>query len=479
MQALLALLPCLVVVLVVLAAGWSGLAAAAASLITTVVLIVADAFLPPQAHMAADALKDAGLLTVLVAATLVPGVFFIEATRRMQAPVAIAHVVEMLRLPVPQAAVLIAVGLGVLVESLTGMGVSLLLTVPMLVLLLPRSAAIGAALVGMSLMPWGALALAGTVGATLASIDQRDFGLAIWCYSGVVAAGLPLLATWIAGGRSRADVLTALGCGFVLWAATGLATAVIGMPLAGVAGGLAVLALLAYRAERSSALAAAVRAPALRPYAVLIAAVTVQTLLVQFLARRGIAISLTTGRVSFAVLTSPGVALTVATLLSARRTVDRALMRAVAARSWRAVASVGLFMVTARLLVASGAIDALTAVVKGYGPIGALAAVTGLGAIGGFVTGSGVTGNALFLPSAAAAGVSFGAKSIYAAIASAAAGHAAMASLPVAALLLTALPERTAAADDGTTLRWGLLLTALYLALLLLIGVVWIGVSVA
>ena len=474
MQALLALLPCFVVIAVVLAAGWSGLAAAGASLVTAVVLVVAGAFLPPHAGMAAEALQDAGLLTVLVAATLVPGVFFIEATRRMQAPVAISHVVEMLRLPVPQATVLIAVGLGVLVESLTGMGVSLLLTVPMLVLLLPRTAAIGAALVGMSLMPWGALALAGTVGATLASIEPREFGLAIWGFSGVVAAGLPLLATWIAGGRSRADILTAVACGFVLWAATGLASALIGMPLAGVAGGLAVMALLAFRAERSPALSAALRAPALRPYAVLIAAVTLQTLLVQFLARRGLAPSLTTGRVSFAVLTSPGVALTVATLLAAGGTVDRSLMQVVAKRSWRAVASVGLFMLTARLLVSSGAIDALTAAVKGYGPFGALAAVTGLGAIGGFVTGSGVTGNALFLPTAAAAGVSFGAKSIFAAIASAAAGHAAMASLPVAALLLTALPDRTVA-DDSTTLRWGLLLTAIYLAILLLIGVVWLS----
>ena len=46
-----------------------------------------------------------------------------------------------------------------------------------------------------------------------------------------------------------------------------------------------------------------------------------------------------------------------------------------------------------------------------------------------------------------------------------------MASLPVAALLLTALPNRTAS-DDRTTLRWGLMLTAGYLAVLLLIGCV-------
>lgn len=476
MQAVLPLLPCAVVIVAVLVAGSSGMAAAAASLAATIALVAVGAFDAPSAGMAAATVQDAALLTLLVAATLVPGVFFIEATSRLQSPQAIAHLVETLRLPVPQATVLIAVGLGVLVESLTGMGVSLLLTVPLLTSLLSRNAAIATALVGMSLMPWGALALAGTVGSTLASIDQHEFGIAIWRYSGVVAALLPLLATLIAGGTSRVDLVVALVCGVTLWASTGLASVFIGMPLAGVAGGLAVMGLLALRADASPAQTTARRARALRPYAVLILAVVLQTLAVQMLAYRGIAPTVTTGRVAFVVLTSPGVALLAATLIAAGGTIDFGLLRSVLQRSWRAVASVALFMLTARLLVAAGAIDVLTVAIKGYGPLGALAAVTGLGAIGGFVTGSGVTGNALFLPSAAAAGAALSAKSLFAAIASAAAGHAAMASLPVAALLLTALPDRSPA-DDRAALRWGLALTSLYLVVLFLIGVVWLRTS--
>ena len=469
MQAVLPLLPCAVVIAAVLFGGWSGLAAAAASLAATIVLVAVGAFNVATPAMAMMTVQDAALLTLLVSATLVPGVIFIEATRRLKSPQAIALLVETLRLPVPQATVFIAVGLGVLVESLTGMGVSLLLTVPLLTALLPRNAAIAAALVGMSLMPWGALALAGTVGATLASVDPDAFGIDIWRFSGIVAALLPLLATWIAGGTSRKDIAIAVACGVILWAATGLASAAIGMPLAGVAGGLAVLGFLARYAESSPALAAARRAPGLRAYAVLIIAVTVQTLAVQIMARHGLTFTLSTGRVAFAVLTSPGLALLCATLIAARSSLDFDLLQTVVHRSWRAVASVALFMLTARLLVASGAIDVLTAAIKGLSPLSSLAAVIGLGAVGGFVTGSGVTGNALFLPSAAAAGAALSAKSIYAAVTSAAAGHAAMASLPVAALLLTALPDRTAA-DDRTVLRWGLALTAIYLAVVFAVG---------
>ena len=473
MQALLALVPCAVVIAGVLGARWSGLAAAAASLVATAVLVGVGAFKPAHAAMAGDAIADAMLLTVLVSATLVPGVLFIEATRRLGSPQAITRAVELLRLPQPQTAVLLSLGVGVLVESLTGMGVSLLLTVPMLLVVLPRTAAIAVALVGMSLMPWGALALAGTVGATLAGIEPGHFGWAIWCFSGVVAAVLPLVATRIAGGKTFADVHIAIFCGGVLAAATGLATLAFGMSLAGVAGGLAILAVLGMRAERSPQLAIALRASPLTPYLVLIAAVCVQTVGVQYLTWRGVTPTLTTGRVTFAILTSPGVALTLATVLTGRRALDARLGYDVLRRSWRAVASVALFMLTARLLVASGGIDALTAAIKGFGPIGALAAVTGLGALGGFVTGSGVTGNALFLPSAAEAGAAIGAKDVFAAVASAAAGHAAMASLPVAALLLTALPDR-AVNDDRVALKWGLLLTAGYLCILLLVGALWL-----
>jgi lactate permease len=471
LQALLALLPCAVVLIGVLGLGWSGLAAAGASLVTTLALVGTGAFRVPTVELFGQAGIDAGLMTLLVSATLVPGILFVEATARLGAPQAIARVVTALRLPVPQAGILIALGLGVMVEGLTGMGVSLLLTTPLLAALLPRSQAIALALVGMSLMPWGALAIAGTVGATLADIDVHQFGKAIWRVSGPVAALLPLIATWIASGRRAADLAIAMVAGGVLWAVTGLMSWTFGMALAGVGGGLAVLMLMAWRADRTADLPVAIRASALLSYALLIGTVSVQALAVAVVARQGWQIALSTGRVSFALLGSPGVALVLATLLSAWRVCDGQLMRAVVRRSWRAVASVALFMLTARLLVASGAIDALTAVIQKQGTYGAMAAAIGLGAVGGFVTGSGVTGNALFLPSAAAAGVTFGNKDLFSALASSASGHAAMASLPVAALLLAVLPERTRA-DDRTVLRWGLMLVAVYLAVLMGVGVV-------
>jgi lactate permease len=203
--------------------------------------------------------------------------------------------------------------------------------------------------------------------------------------------------------------------------------------------------------------------PGLTPYLVLIAAVGAQKLALAPLERLSLSPALATDRVSFTALTSPGVALLAATLFTAARELTPALLAKVALGAWRPVGAIALFMLAARLMVECGAIAALAASVGALGRDGATVAVALLGAVGGFVTGSGVTGNALFMPSAAAAGASLGTLPVLAALQNAASGHVAMASLPVAAILLAALPARTPG-DDALVMRLGLALAAWHVA---------------
>jgi lactate permease len=173
--------------------------------------------------------------------------------------------------------------------------------------------------------------------------------------------------------------------------------------------------------------------------------------------------------VQFAILTSPGVALLVATLMTARAELQLPFLVGVARRAWRPVTAVALFMLAARLLVESGAIAELARGLGGLGRDGAAITVALLGAVGGFVTGSGVTGNALFMPSAAATGEVFGALGIFAALQNGASGHVGMASLPVAAILLASLPTREAG-DDALIMRTALALAAWHVAVVILAG---------
>ena len=123
-------------------------------------------------------------------------------------------------------------------------------------------------------------------------------------------------------------------------------------------------------------------------------------------------------------------------------------------------------MLSARLLIEIGAIKALAHLISTTGPYPALVAVTLLGAVSGFVTGSGLAGNALFMPSAAITGMSFDATSLFAALQHGAAGHMAMAALPVAAILLAALPSRRPE-DDENIMRIGLKLNLIYICLII------------
>ncbi len=476
MSGLAALFPPAVVLVLVLGFKASGLVASAAALTAAVLVWVAGS---GEAGLAAGLIRagaDAAILTALVAAMIVPGILFVEATRGRKSPEAIGDLVRSLHVTGGRAAILIATGIGVVVESLTGMGVSLMVTMPLLLSLFDKRAAIGIGLVGMSLMPWGALSISAHVGAKLSAVPIETLKYWIAGTSGSVAFLLPLLALWFLPSAGARDIGFAMAAGLALVAGVWLGTATIGVEVAGVAGGLAVILVVTALAPSRSGFSEALKAAGLRPYLALLLAVVGQKLLIAPLAGIGVAPALDTGRVQFALMTSPGVALLIATLATAGRSVTPGVLATVLQRAWRPIVAIALFMLAARLLAESGAIAALAASVGGLGRDASLVVVALLGAVGGFVTGSGVTGNALFMPSAAAAGQTFDVVPIFAALQNAASGHAGMASLPVAAILLATLGRREPG-DDGLVMRIGLGLVAVHVTVATIAALVLVRVA--
>lgn len=463
MEVGLALLPSAAVLVAVLAFRATGLTSAVTAALAALLLWVAQIYRPLQTVQGLHALTDAGVLAALVAAMILPGMLFVEATRGRKSPQAIGALVTAIGLPKPQAAILIATGIGVVVESLTGMGVSLLVTIPLLVTLFDKRAAIGIALVGMSLMPWGALSISAHVAAKLAAVPVESLQGWIAAVSGPVAFFLPLLCLLFTGQRRTVDVLVALLAGTVLTLAIVAASRMVGVEVAGVGGGLAVIACMCLISRNRAGLGAALSARGLVPYFVLLAAVVLQKAAAGPLARAGIAPALATDRVSFSLLTSPGVALLAATLITAPGDLGWPLFERVLRRAWRPVVAIAFFMLSARLMVECGAIEVLARTLGGLNRTAAAMAVALLGAVGGFVTGSGVTGNALFVPSAAATGEVFGAMPLFVALQNATGGHIGMAALPVGAILLAALPRRESG-DEAVVMRLGLSLAAWHVA---------------
>jgi hypothetical protein len=295
--------------------------------------------------------------------------------------------------------------------------------------------------------------------------------------SGPVAFCLPALVLLFVPHRTAADAAVAVLAGVALVAGIVLASRYIGIEVGGVVGGFAVIALMVLLGRERRGLSAALKAPGLVPYFALLAAVSVQKIAFAPLTRAGLSPVLGTERVEFVLLTSPGVALLLATLMAAATQVRPALVATVARRSWRPVVSVALFILSARLLVECGAIAVLARSIGGLGRDGAAIAVSLLASVGAFVTGSGITASALFMPSAAAAGEMFHAVLVFAALQNSIGGHVSMAALPVAAILLAALPRREAG-DDATVMRLGLGLAAWHVAVATLAALILLRIAV-
>ena len=477
MIALSALLPCATIVLAILILRQTAVRAALAGASVAVLLWALGHFSSPNFSQIGNALFDTLILQIMVAAIMLPGLFFVEYCERIGAPAAMAETIEELNLDPVSAAIVISTGVGVLVESLTGFGVSLLVTVPLLSRRFKRHQIIGLALIGMCLMPWGALGVAAHLGSELANLNIDNFSLMIWAVSGPIALILPALCLFFVPSRSLSDVWLALCAGLFLSGGIGIASYYGGIEIAGAIGGILVIVLIALTSPRQPEFWTKLSNRKLLPYYLLIVLVLTQKFVMIFLPLPERLLEISSGRVMFLPLASPGLSLLSAVLISflllkneVKEQTKLSISPIIVQRSWRPLVTIFLFLLGARLLVEIGATHELSGVISSSGAITSLSAVIVLGALSGFVTGSGVAGNALFMTSAAATGLNFDSTALFSSLQHSSAGHTAMAALPVSAILLAALPHRLPG-DDQRVMRTSLSLSVLILFMIHFTGI--------
>ncbi|PHQ52645.1 hypothetical protein BLA24_06300 [Streptomyces cinnamoneus] len=137
----------------------------------------------------------AGLLVLNAAAVMLPGVYLSQVLTRREVHRSLREWVRGLPLPGPAKIALVVAGIAPTVEALTGFGVSLLVTVPVLLALAPPPTALRQAMLGMNIMPWGTLGLATVIGAALTGKEVAVLGTATAVTSSLV---FPLVTTWAA-----------------------------------------------------------------------------------------------------------------------------------------------------------------------------------------------------------------------------------------------------------------------------------------
>ncbi|MGH3980844.1 MAG: L-lactate permease [Pseudonocardiaceae bacterium] len=433
MQAVFAAAP-LVVACMLLAFGVGAVRAALASVVCAV-LVAVVAFPVP----AAQAWSTAGSLsptTVEVLVILLGGVALSEILAGSGAQRQLAGWVQQCCADSGRAVLLIVLGITPFAEAVTGFGIGVVVAVPLLRhvgLPATKSAVLG--LLGLVIVPWGALAPGTLVAAQLGGVGFDELGVRSAALSGPVFVLIGVAALIVACGWRRAaaylpDLAVVAGA---LWAAVWAANLLFGTPLAGVIGGLAGIGAalgLSRLRDRVSLRVDTATWGALQPYALLVTGLLVSSIAVRAVDAHG-AWELIASPASWLVLTC----LATPMLVGLRGAGLRAALRT-ALRRWRPIAvATALFLALGGVLTGTGMSAALAEATSGLGPA-YLLLVPVVGGLGGFIAGSNTGANAMFAASQAQAAHALGAASTQV-----------LATQNVAASLLTmAAPPRVALA---------------------------------
>jgi len=444
--------------------------AAIAGTLLVMVLWLAGAADAWQAGSMLAATQDTLVLFASTALVIVRGLAFVIFIERMGVNLAFSQWVRALGLRRGDQVVFIVLGLAPLLEAMTGFGVSLLATVPLLLSLFERRVALRMALAGMAIMPWGTLGLASVIGASLAHLDACALASTSALTSAPVFLGLGAIALYLAGVRGPRE-WTALGAAWLLF--TGVlysASRWIGPEVAGVAAGLvtasAVLCTGLWRLRRQRSKTALQWPREAWPYLALIITIVALKTLWTLTAWPDLWV-VQGAQVSWKPLASPGVALILVLIGLGMHTGNppiASIAKGLAGRAKRPLLTIFFFLAMSQMMVKAGFLAGLMQLLAGLSPTAAPAWVALFGALSGYMTGSNVGGNAIFMPAIATLPES--SRLLLAAVQNSSAGHAALGSLSVVMLILGL--AKTQAREEGELIRFGFMLVCLNTALVAL-----------
>jgi lactate permease len=405
MTTLLSLLP-LLLVLGLLASGRAsalvaGLAGLAATLAASATLLMPDG---PAAVVALFRREvPAGLwLSWHVVAIIVTGLFFHRANLARASAGGDAALEA-----TPRRLFSVCFLLAPFAESVTGFGVGYIIALTAL-----RRLGIGgmpALLLGLysqSLVPWGALAIGTTVGATLAGMTPNELGLASALLQVPIHA-LYLLLYWRFARDAGVEVPALQKLDDVLWATLLLAliwgaNRMSDVEIAGAAPCALLLAIRFWRDERPDGARLRATLATAAPYVALTLALCATRLVppLRDLLRPLWAMKPYENQPAFAPFYAPGfwlLSIGIAVAIAARAPLGRIAGEALRG-SWRACAVTVAFVVMAEFYVGSGMATAIAEALRTAAGRGAALGVPLFAAVGGFLTGSGAAANAMLMP---------------------------------------------------------------------------------
>ncbi|MFI5779585.1 L-lactate permease [Nocardia sp. NPDC051570] len=463
------LAPALVVisgVLVLRRAAWQVALAAMAAAAVLFAIVVGTAPLVAAAGTSFDA---ALLLTADAGMIILPGLLLNELLKRDGTHERIVGWVESWPVSPATAAVILTAGFAPALESITGFGVSLLVTVPVLLQLLPRGKALLASMLSLTIMPWGTAGLATTVAADLSGTDIHLVGVHSALFSAAIFPIFAMLTALVVAQPAERVRTVTLGASLgVIFAAVLLAMNVVSLiPLAGVTAGTVTgtAGYLALVARRRSDRMKAAPWRALAPFIAIVALILIMRVL-DTITGWGTTVAVHIGGVSFEPLLSPGIALLIVALVVGWRHFDPACIGETVRGGGKPLVALFGFTAAAQLMNHSGAVGDMAELIGHAGRIGFAVFVPLLAVASGYLVGSNTGANALMVIAQQNLGDQFGAGLEAVALQNSGAGHAVFASVPETLLVLAVAGAGTRN-EETRMLRFGFKVLGAVMAVIL------------
>lgn len=370
------------------------------------------------------------VLLVTVASVIIPGLIFVRRAGASGATDSLRTWIASWQLDQDVKISVIVIGVATAIESMTGFGVSMVVTVPVLLGMLERRRALLVSLLGMNIMPWGTLGLATIVGASIAGTTPWALGYHTAIASLLVFPLSAALAVFVAGHRRPVSILRAAGVGGLFSACLISTNYVFGPTVAGIFSGLIVVCIILLTV-RTRGQNLPLPSREIMPYAALLLLVVLERVSwVLFPSLHDVGIQ--AGRFSWKLFESPGIPLFVATITTglAKNDVWLSLRKAI-----KPLLSVTMLLALSQTMVLSGQMDIIAQALKSLSNYGGTLIFAPFSALSGYISGSNVGANALLMPTARLLDGSSGLH--YATVQNSAAGHAVLASIPIIVLLLS------------------------------------------
>lgn len=407
---LVAFAPILVVLVLLafrLASLWAGVVGLVVALVGAVVSFPLEG---PQVGAAASEMAPT---VVEIAVLLLGGVGLAEAMTRGGAQDRIAAWLESAETGADRTVTLLLLvyGMTPFMESVTGFGLGVVITAPLLIRLgLPPVKAVVSGLLGLVLVPWGSLGPGTLVAAQLGGQDFARLG--VWS----ALLNLPVLVVSMVAvlglnfGRPAPRQL-ALAAAVVLaeWGALLAANLTVGTPPAGVLAATVVIAGLLVLTRVGNGPLPRMSRPfvmAVVPYLVIVGGI---------LATRGLSAATGTHN-AIGWTASPALWLVIAAAVATAGlpAADRWRLVRHGLRRWVPIAGNALvFIVLGIVMAATGMAEHLAATAQQFG-YGFVAAIPAMGALGGYLTGSNTGAAAMFSPATTTAATGLGANPLIA-----------------------------------------------------------------